>query len=194
MSTLNGYLSTSPSDLLSSPAIIRVGSTNLGLTRGGVKFENGWNIETLSFDGMQAPIKGLQRKFYGEAKMTFTLMDIGLAATGNQIAKLEANSAAATAGGAGVSVTTITPEDGGTVYASANYLSNVRAIWDRTAGSGINRYFTILFATAYVVKWSVNDSARDIATVDVELCAVKDMASGTTNDAPYVIEYREALP
>ena len=192
---IDGYLSTTPSDLLASPAIIRVGSTNIGTTRGGVRWDPGWTVETIPFDGMHAPVMGLQRKFYGEAKLSFTLQDIGLAATGNQIAKLEAASSAASAGSP--NVTTITPEDGGTVFDSDNYLSNVRAIWHRTvAGGGTTQYYAILLAKAYVMKWTLSDSGnvRDIATIEVELCGVKDMSAGTTNDAPYVIEYREALP
>lgn len=189
---LDGYLSTTPSDLLASPAIIRVGSTNIGVTRGGVKWDPGWSVESIGFDGQHAPVMGLQRKFYGEAKLAFTMLDIGHAGTGAQIAKFEAASSAASAGAP--NVTTITPEDGGTVYDSDNYLSNVRAIWHRTAGSGTTQYFAILLAKAYVMKWTINDSAREIATIDVEICGVKDMSAGTLNDAPYVIEYREALP
>lgn len=188
------YLTTTPNDFLASPAIIRVGSTNKGVTRGGVKWDPGWEVQNIEFDGMHAPVYGMQRKFYGQAKLSFTLLDLGLAATGNQIAMVEAASAAASTGSP--NVTTITPEDGGTLFDSDNVLSSVRAIWDRGVGSGTTRYFCILLSKAYVMKWSLNDSGnvRDVATYDVELCALKDMSSGTLNDAPYAYEYREALP
>jgi hypothetical protein len=191
---LEPYLSTTPSDFLGSPAIIRIGSTNKGVTRGGVKWDPGWEVEHIQFDGMHAPVLGMQRKFYGIAKLSFTLLDLGLAATGNQIAMVEAASSAASAGSP--NVTTITPEDGGTLYDSDNVLTLLRAIWDRGAGAGINRYFCVVFPKAYVMKWAINDSGnvRDVATVDVEVCALKDMSSGTLNDAPYYFEYREALP
>lgn len=191
---LSGYLSTTPSDILLSPAIIRVGATNLGVTKGPPKVDPMWEIVAMDFDGRHAPIKGLDRKFYGPASMSFTLLDIGPAATGNQIAKLEAGSSAATAGGAGVSVTTITPKAGGGLYASGDYLSNVRCIWERGVGSGTTLYYAMHFAVGLVTKWTVTDQSRDWATVEITIEARKDMASGTVQDAPYVVEYREALP
>lgn len=189
---LSGYLTTLPSDLLLSPAIIRVGSANLGVTKGPPRWEPGWSLEHFDFDGRHAIIKGLSRKFYGEARLSFTLLDVGEAATGNQIAKLEAGSTAATAGAP--SVTTITPKAAGALYAAGDYLTDVRAIWERSIGTGTKLYFTILLSAAIVLPYTVADVAKDVATTEWMIAGVKDMATGTISDAPYKYEYREALP
>lgn len=189
---LSGYLTTTPSDLLLAPAIVRVSSANLGVTRGAPRFTPGWEVVPLEFEGRHAPIRGLDRKFYGEAEISFTLLDIGNAATGNQIAKLEAGATAASAGTPNVN--TITPKDGGALYASGDYLTDVRLIWERSIGSGNVLYFALHFPVALVKSWTLTDTARDVAAVDVVIAARKDMASGDIVDAPYKIEYREALP
>lgn len=187
---LSGWLSTSDDDLLLGPAIVRVASTNWGVTRGGIRGSPGWEYVPIDFDGRHSPIKGLDRKFYGAAEIGFTMLDIGLAATGNQIAKLEANSSAASAGSP--NVTTITPADGGALHGT--YLTDFRLIWDRGVGSGTTRYFAIYFPCALVTQWSISDNARDTAVIEITVQARKDIASGDIQDAPYAIEYREALP
>lgn len=190
---LNGYSSTLPSDVLTLPAIVRIGSTNLGVTKGPINFDGGFEFENLEFDGKQAPIKGLDRRFNGEAKMSFTILELGEAATGNQIDKLEPGNSVASAGSP--NVTTVTPAAGGTFLASADYESNVRLIWDRGIGAGTRRYCTVHYASALVKKYTISGGGtRGVAEIGVEIEARKDMASGTVADSPYVIEYREALP
>lgn len=187
---LSGLLTTTDDDVLLGPAIVRVAATNWGVTRGNLRFSPNWELAHIDFDGRHAPVKGLTRKFYGEAELGFTFLDLGNASTGNQIAKVEANSSAASAGSP--NVTTVTPEDGGALLTT--YLTDFRMIWDRGIGSGTGRYFAVRFPCALVTSWNVSDNARDVAVVEATVVAIKDMASGDVQDAPYVFEYREALP
>lgn len=190
---LNAYSANLPSDVLTLPAVVRIGSTNLGVTRGNISWDPGTEVVNTDFDGKQAPIKGLDRKYHGVAKMSFTLVEFGEAATGNQVAKLEFDSSVASAGSP--NVTTVTPAAGGAFIGSSDYESNVRLIWDRGIGAGTRRYCTILFASALVTKYSISGGGtRGEAEIAVEIEARKDMASGTVSDSPYVVEYREALP
>lgn len=192
---LTAYSANLPSDVLTLPAIVRIGSTNFGVTKGPISWDPGYEIENTEFDGKQAPLVGLDRKYHGVAKMSFTMLELGEAATGNQVAKLEFDSSVASAGGAGVNVTTTTPGAGGPFIGSSDYESNVRLIWDRGIGAGTRRYCAIHFAKALITKYSISGGGtRGEAEIQVEIEARKDMASGTVADAPYVIEHREALP
>lgn len=191
---INGYLSTLPSDVLLLPGVLRVGSTNIGVTRGGGQFDPGYEFENVEFDGKQAPIKLLDRKFHGTPRITATLVEFGDATTGDQIPKLEVSSANASAGSP--NVTTVTPDPGGPFLAAGDYLANLRWIFDRGVGAGTERYVCVLFACALVTKYGITaeGGSRKEAEIPIEIEARKDMASGTIADAPYVIELREALP
>jgi hypothetical protein len=191
---LNGYLSTLPSDLLLLPAIIRIGSTNIGVTRGGAKWDPGHEFENVDFDGKQGDIYLLDRKFHGVPKFSATLLEYGDATTGNQIAKLEPGSTSASAGSP--NVTTITPAPGGAFLASGDYQSAVRMCWDRGVGSGTKRYTCILFDKALFARYSIagEGGSRKEATIDMEIHAKLDASSNALGVASYKIELREALP
>lgn len=191
---INGYTGNLPSDVLLLPGVLYIGSTPIGVFRKGGQFEPGHEFVNLEFPGKQSPIKLLDRKFFGTAKFSGTLIEIGEAATGNQAAKLEPGVASATAGSP--SVTTLTPEAGGTFLASGRYQSNVRLIYDRGVGTGTKRYFAILFACGLFTKYGPisGEGTREEAEIPFEVEARKDMSSGVVGDAPYVLEYREALP
>lgn len=172
-------------------------STNLGVTRGGVKFDPAWVIENVGFDGKDADIKGLDRKFYGKAKITATMLEFGPAASGNQIPKLEAGIAAVDSGTTPNTLTTLTPAAGRVLYVVGNYIDYFRIVWRRgiVAGAGIKSFVGICFPCAIVTKWDLaGNEGRDAATYNIEVEARKDMASGTTADAPYLIELYETIP
>lgn len=190
---LNGYLSTLPSDVLLVPAIIVVGSTPIGVTRGGLKWDPGHEFENIDFDGKQGDIYLLDRKYHGVPKMSGALLEMGDATTGNQIPKLEPGSTSASAGSP--NVTTVTPAPGGNFLASGDYQSNVRMIWDRGIGSGTKRYLALLFAKAFIARYSINSEggSRKEATIDFEFHGKLD-PSGGLNVAAYKIELREAMP
>lgn len=191
---VSGYLSTLPTDVLINPAMVAIGFTAVGVTRGGVKFDPAMSYENPDFDGKHAGIYLLDRKIQGTPKATFTMVEFGDATTGGAIVKLEPGSAfATTVTTTGAEVYTTTPATAGSFLASGGYQSNFRLIWDRGIGSGAKRYLCLLFAKALFTKYSINGAGTDIATIDVEVEAKKDMSSGAVTDVPYVIELRAAL-
>lgn len=193
---LTGYTANLPNDTLLDSGVLYVGSTVIGVTRGAPKFDPAFTVENLPFDGKHAPIKGLDRKFFGEALIAATIAEFGPATHGNQIAKLEPGSASVDTGVTPNTLTTITPKAGGQLYASGDYLANLRLIFERgiTSGAGVKKYAAILMASAFCRKWDLQGQDKDGAIISVEFVGRKDMASGTTADAPYLIELREALP
>jgi hypothetical protein len=171
--------------------------TALGVTRGAVKFDPMWTLENIGFDGKDAPIKGLDRKFYGPAKMSATMIEFGPAASGNQIPKLEVGIANADTGTTPNTLSTLTPAPGRVLYVAGNYLTYLRCVFPRgiVAGAGIKKYAGICFPCALVTKWDLaGQESKDVAIYNVEFEARKDMAAGTTADAPYLIELYETIP
>lgn len=188
------YLTTLPSDVALNPGAVYAGSSaaSIGVTKGGVQFDPGFTIENQDFDGKQAPIKGLDRKYFGPAKLSFKMIELGHASTGAQLAKLDAGIDEVSAGNP--NVTTATPQVASALIASGDYVTNLRVIWDRGVGSGTKRYLEILFAVALCTKYTISGAGTGVAEIDAEFEARKDMGSGTVQDAPYVIQFREAVP
>lgn len=194
---LTGYSANLPNDVLLDTGVVYVASTLIGATRGAPDFDPAFEIENVDFDGKHAPLKLLDRKFHGESKLGFTLLDFGPATHGNQIAKLEAGSASVDSGVTPNTLTTITPKVGGAFYAAGDYLADVRLVFERgiTPGAGVKKYAAYYFPCAIVRKWgAVKGESKKEAGIPVEIVGRKDMAAGTTADATYKIELREALP
>lgn len=190
---LTGYSPNLPNDVLLDSGVLYIGSSAIGATRGGLEFSPDFEIQNVPFDGKQAAIKGLDRKFFGEdSKISGTLIEFGDSSTGSQLAKLEPGGTSASAGSP--NVTTYTPNPASEFLASGDYQTNVRLIFERGVLSGTKKYAAVLFAVALVKTWSLKGENKGEATIGFEICARKDMSSGTIADAPYVIEHREALP
>lgn len=189
-----------PSDVLMDTGtlfhgnVLIASSTLVGGTRGAVKFDPGWSIESIKVDGTDAPIKGLHRKFYGAPKLSFTITEFGPASTGNQIAKLDAGSTAVDSGTTPNTLTTITPKVGRGLYPTADYMTYFRVVFRRgiATGVGVKAYAGVCFPTALVTKWDLAGQEKDAALISVEVEGCRDMASGTTADAPYLIELYES--
>jgi hypothetical protein len=129
---------------------------------GPPKFSPAIELAMSEFDGMQAPLKGMDRFFYGQAKISATLMELGDSATGNQIAKLLPGSSSASAGSP--NVTTITPKGGAIFLASGDYLTDVRLLFERGISSGTKKYFAIYFPCGLVLPtWDLQGEARKYA-------------------------------
>lgn len=193
MSPLTGHSANFPSDVLLDMGIPMVGSTAIGVTNGPPKFSPAIELAISEFDGMQAPLKGMDRFFYGQAEVSFTLMELGDSATGNQIAKLLPGSSSASAGSP--NVTTITPKGGGIFLAAGDYLTDFRLLFERGISSGTKKYFAIYFPCGLVLPtWDLQGEARKYAKSAVTIGARRDMTSGNVYDAPFKLELREALP
>jgi hypothetical protein len=189
---LTGYLSTLPSDVVFDTGVVYVGSTPIGVTKGPPNIDPAREFDNMDFDGKHAPIKGLDRVFHGPASVKFTLIEAGDATSGNQLPKLEPGGAVASAGTP--NVTTITPKAGGAFAAAGDYLTDLRVIYERGVGTGTKRYFAVYLPCSLVKSWKAVGENKKVAKFDVEVEGRKDMASGTTADATYKLELREALP
>jgi hypothetical protein len=196
---LTGYLTTLPADVLLDTGVLFTGTgpaVRIGVTRGAPKWDPAFTVENLPFDGKHAPIKGLDRKFHGESKITATLLEFGPSTGGNQIAKLEPGSSSADSGTTPNTKTLITPAVGGVLYVAGNYLADARLIFEcgRVAAAGVKTFAAILMKSAVITKWDLQGQDKDGAIIGIELVGRKDMASGTTADATYVIELYETIP
>lgn len=194
---LTGYTTNFPNDVLWDTGVAYVGANPIGASKGQPQFDPGREIVNIDFDGKHAPLKGIDRIFHGEPSVEFTLLDFGPAAQGAQVAKLEPGSSAADTGTTPNTLTTVTPKTGGTYIASGEYLTDFRLVYERgiTAGAGVKKYFAIYFPVALVARYGpVQGGNKETAGIPVRIVGRKDMASGTTADPAYKLEYRESLP
>lgn len=193
---LTGYQTTLPSDVLLDTGVLKIGAALIGVTRGAPKFDPAFTVENLGFDGKHAPILGLDRKFHGESLITATILEFGPAASGNQIARLEPGSVAVDSGTTPNTITTITPQAGGSLYVAGNYVSDLRLIFERgiAAGASVRKYAAIHMAKAFCRKWDLQGQDKSEAIINVEFVGRKDMSTGTTADATYSIILYETLP
>lgn len=194
---LTGYSNNLPSDIVLDSGVLYAASTLIGATKGEPEFDPGFTVENFDFDGKQSDILGLDRRFNGASKVSATIFEFGPAASGAQLAKIEAGSTEATAGTTPNTITTVTPKTGGGLYASGDYLTDFRLIFERgiTAGAGIKKYACIYMPKAIVMKWGpIKGANRAQATFSIEVVGRRDMSSGLVGDATYKIELRESLP
>ena len=118
-------------------------------------------------------------------KMTFTLLQLGTAA---EVQRLHPGAGTATSTDTNIT-TIITPKDAGVLFATADYLADVRAIWELGDGS----YFAIHLPKAYCSKRAVNGADSGEGEIPLELSGVLASA-GTMGDAPFSYELRSGLP
>ena len=122
--TLSGVnIANLPTDTLFDAGIVMVGSTKIGVTRGAPKFNPNRTWENIAFDGKFAPVKGLDRPMHGEPSLSFTMLELGGASSGNQLPKIEPGSTLATVAAPSTPGTlTATPSNtGGTLTAGTYY-------------------------------------------------------------------------
>jgi hypothetical protein len=172
-----------PKDILLDTALLYIGATPFGVSRGGLSFDPGRTERNVDFDGKRAPVAGLDR-VTGYAP-TITGKFLTLSKT--EILKFETGAASATTGTAPNDTTTITPIDGSTQIASGSLIVNLRLIW-RT-GSG--RFFQIRFPLAKCTRYTIGSTDNSEAEIDATFAARVDPAAVgfSTDDAPYVAEY-----
>lgn len=184
---LSGYSSTLPSEVLLNPAIVYVGTTVWGATRGGVSWDPAIEHAEIAFDGQHSTVKGLTRISKYAPKLTFTIIQLGTAA---EILRLHPGATTATSTDTKIT-TVITPKDAGVLFATGDYLTDVRAVWELGAGTS---YFAIYIPVAYVSKPSITGAADGEGEIPIELSACLDMTAGSIGDAPFKYEIRSALP
>lgn len=190
MPALTGFSITKfPSDILYDAGIVYIGSAAFGVTKGAPKLSHNTTFTNVGFDGKHAPIKGLDRQMHGEPVISFTMLELGGATTGNQLAKLSPGSAAVTVS----TTTTVTPAKSGILVATGSYTTDFRVIWEQgAAGSGL--YFAVHFPVGLFTKYDIAGQAGAEAQISVEVAGRLDLTTAAINDPAFNFEYRTALP
>lgn len=184
MSPLNGWDGSLPADALLDSGVLYVGSNPVGVSRGGLTFDPGRQIRNIPFDGKRSDVKGLDRVTGFAAKISGTMLEFA----GTDIARAEPGSTNATVGG----TTTYTPKGAGALFASGDYLVDVRLIFERSGGG----YAAVYFPSGFVEKYGPlkgTDNAEAEYSIEISARGVIAGASDVPK-APYAIEIRTALP
>lgn len=193
---LTGYSNNFPNDALLDNGIVRVGSTNWGVTKGQSSFTHGSSIINADFDGKTVPLRLLDRILHGEPVIQFTAMEWGPSASGNQIAKLVPGSAELTTGVSPNTKTTITPLAGNQFLTAGSYLTDFRLIFERTivAGAGVKKYASLYMPFAIVMDWGpLQGNNKDHPTYQCKVAGRGD-PTGDLSACAYKIELLESLP
>lgn len=181
---LNGYDGTLPADALLDSGVLYVGSTPVGVSRGGLSFDPGRQLRNIPFDGKRSDVKGLDRVTGWASKISGTLLEFA----GTDIQRLEPGATSAVVGG----TTTYTPKGAGALYAAGDYLTDVRLIFERSGGG----YAAVYFPSGFVDKWGPlkgTDNAEAELQIEITARAVVAVAADVPK-CPYLIELRTALP
>jgi len=179
---LTGYTSALPTDVLMDSGVLYVGATVIGATLGGLKFDPGTEYRNVEFDGKRSPVRGLDRKSAVMPKLTGTLIQLST----TNVAQIEPG-ATTVATGAWTGSTSYQGKASGTLLASGDYLTDVRAIWLRGSGA----FVQVRFPAALLVKYDMTSQDAAEIAIAFEIEARLDMAASgvTIGSMPYRIEY-----
>lgn len=182
---LSGYTSSLPTDVLLDSGTLYIGNSVFAATRGGLQFNPNKEMRNIEFDGKRTAIKGLDRTTSVAPVISGTVIE--LAPTDISTIEPGATSASPVSG-----TTRYTGKVMGTLYASGDYLSDVRCIWERGSGG----YVQIRFASAIMKSYQMSGTDNEEATIQIEIEARLDMSvsGNTVATLPYSIDYFTAAP
>jgi hypothetical protein len=152
-----------------------------GVTDGGLSFDPGTQRENIDFDGKFFDVEGLDRTTGGQPKISGKVIEASAA----KLAVYEQGSASNTVGG----VTTLTPRIAGELYATGDYVTNVRVAYRRGGGG----FAIVKFPIGIVSSWKVGPGSNKRSAIDLEIMARQDPAAANKGVVPYVIELADAI-
>lgn len=185
---LTGYTSSLPSDILLDSGVLYVGATVFGAFSGGIKFDPGVTFRNAEFDGKRSPVRLLDRVTMRMPKISGTVIQLST----TNVAQVEPGATVATTG-AWTGSTSYTGKVAGPLLVAGDYLSEVRAIWQRggaTASAG--SYVQVRFPSALCTKYDITGQDGSEIAIAIEIEARLDPTlSGFSNigTMPYRIEY-----
>lgn len=187
---LTGYTSSLPSDILLDSGVLYVGATVFGAFAGGIKFDPGVTYRNADFDGKRSPVRLLDRVTMRMPKISGTVIQLST----TNVAQIEPGATVAGTGAwTGTAASSYAPKAAGQLLVSGDYLSDVRAIWQRggaTASAG--SYVQVRFPSALCTKYDVTgqDGAEVAIAIEIE-ARLDPTLSGFTSvgAAPFRIEY-----
>lgn len=183
---LTGYTTALPADVLLDSGMLYVGSAQISATRGGLSFDPGKEFRVLEYDGLRTEVLGIRRITRWNAAIKGAFLQFKAANVTNFIP-----GATTGTGGTGVS-TLITPKAAGLQYASGDYLSNLRLVFER-GDTASTKYLAVLFTRALCIKYDIGSQMDGEGLINAEFRAVLQ-TTDASNIAPFVIEERSALP
>lgn len=184
---LNLWTGNLPGVVLMEGGVILIGASVFSAQEGGLKFVAGSTKRHVAFDGMRSEVVGLHRTVEFKPVISGTILELPSTA----FADLEPGATAVTITGGPTSATQMQPKTAGVLYASGDYLANVKAVWQRGDGT----IFQLRFPKAHCIKWDLAGKDKEEGKFSIELQADLDMSvSGNTlSTPPYVLEYAAAL-
>lgn len=180
---ISGYSADLPGDVLMDTGVLWIGNAILGATRGAPNFDPGKEFSNIDFDGKRSDLLGLDRVDRYDPVLSGMLIEFDTP----DLARFEPGSTSA-----GTGTVVHTPKAAGTLFASGDYMTDLRLIFERGVNPGT--FAAIHFPKALCTRYRVAGNKNDIALIEFEFRARRDMSSGTLFDAPYKIELRDALP
>lgn len=169
-----GY--SAPAAFVIDAGVLLVGSTAIGATRDGMKFDPGITYRHVEFDGKTTDIAGLHRIVEYNATMAAQLLDLSDAAIGRY------NPGSSSDGSAN---NLFTMKAARSFLVTGDYLTNVKFVGQQSDGAAEN--IIITFARALVEKVSFKTNDRDEALIDIVIKAVLDVNATNLEAAPFTI-------
>lgn len=179
---VTGYTSDFPNDVVFDSGYLLVGATVFGAFAGGLKFDPGVEYRAIEFDGRRSPVQLLDRKSAMMPKISGTCIQLST----TNVTQVEPG-ASVTASGAWTGSTSYLPKRAGALLVAGDYLANVRAVWRRGSGGGVQVRFPAALLTKYDV--TSQDGAEIAVALEIEARLDMSVSGATIGDAPYRIEY-----
>ncbi len=181
---ISGWTTTLPAEVALDAAVMYVGATVMGATKGPPKWDPGIEEHQLEVDGISTPIEGAERVISYRPKITGTLVQVASATAIGRL--LPGNTSGAVTGG-----TAYTPRNARTYFTPVtDYLTDIRAVWELGDGES---WFAIYLPKARITIHSIESVEKDVTlipfTIEGRLAAAAD-----PNSAPFKYETRTALP
>lgn len=180
----SGYSATTAATVALDAALVGIGATIWGATRGGPKW-NGGGVDwrSIEFDGRRGRIVGTDRKVGFDPQITFEMIEMSV----TRLIQLEPGSTSSLMGG----VTTITPKKAGVLLAAADYLTNFWVAWKLGDGT----WLRIRFPKALCIGYDgPSGEDKSEAGIQVTMAAALDVVAGDTDAVPWIEEVNLATP
>jgi hypothetical protein len=192
MPPFNAYTTNMPNVIGLDTAVFYVGTTPLGVTDGGQKFDPKKTFLNIPFDGKRAPIAGLDRttKFESEISAKFLQCDI------SAFLDYEAGSVSSS-GSSGNVIMIQTIQQASQLIATGSLLQDLRCIWKLGSTNPlVTIYRQVRFYRAIVTKYTAAWKDNGSMEIDATFSARLDLAVAglNTDSAPYIIEDLSSVP
>jgi hypothetical protein len=187
---LGSWTATLPQDVMLDSGVLYIGASIFSAQEGGLKFDPTKTIRQVVFDGQRSPIAGLDRTVETAAVLTGTVLQVS--PTTFPTIEPGAATPVPVVGGGPAGATQLQPKQASIMYVAGDYLTNVRAIWQRGDGT----YVQIRFPKALCTKWDLTGTDKEEAKWAITIEARLDMTvSGALVSNPnWVIEYFSTAP